>query len=148
MSKEEAKAIVRRFAEVIFDGKALDRADEVALPEYVDHGAMPGQAPGLEGAKRKWAMWAGGCPDLRVSTQELFSEGDLVALRWHADGTHSGPLLGLAASGKHFHFDGMSIFRVADGKVAEQWEAWDKLDLLQQLGGASSAAAPTLAPAH
>ena len=133
MSAAENKAIVRRFAEVIFDEKAFDRADDVALTDYFDHGAMPGQLPGLHGAKQKWAMWVAGCPDLRVSIHHLFAEGDLVAMRWQADGTHTGALLGLPPSGKHFHFAGMSIFRVADGKVAEQWEAWDKLDLLQQL---------------
>ena len=53
MSAAENKAIVRRFAVVIFDEKALDRADDVALTDYFDHGAMPGQLPGLQGAKQK-----------------------------------------------------------------------------------------------
>ena len=96
----ENKAIVRRFAEVIFDEKALDRADDVALTDYFDHGAMLGQLPGLQGAKQKWAMWATGCPDLRVSISDLFADGDLVAMRWQADGTHTGTLLGLPPSGK------------------------------------------------
>ena len=60
MSAAENKAIVRHFAEVIFDEKAFDRADDVALTDYFDHGAMPGQLPGLQGAKQKWAMWAAG----------------------------------------------------------------------------------------
>ena len=57
-----------------------------------------------------------------------------MAVRWTAEGTHRGTLLGIPPSGRRFHFSGMSIFRVAEGKVAEQWEEWNKLDLMQQLG--------------
>lgn len=141
MSSQTTKDAVRRFAQVIFDEKRFDRADEVALPGYVDHGAMPGQPPGLAGARQKWTMWGDACPDLRVSIEDLFAEGDQVAVRWRATGTHTGTLLGIPPSGKRFQFDGMSIFRIDDAKVAEQWEAWDRFDLLQQLGAVSSPAA-------
>jgi steroid delta-isomerase-like uncharacterized protein len=145
MSIELNKDAVRRFAEVIFDEKCFDRADEVALPDYIDHGAMPGQPPGLAGARQKWTMWGAACPDLHVSIEDLFAEGNQVAARWRAIGTHTGTLLGIPASGKRFQFDGMSVFRIASGKVAEQWEAWDRFDLLQQLGAVSS---PTATPAQ
>jgi steroid delta-isomerase-like uncharacterized protein len=134
MSTEATKAVVRRFAEEILDEKRLDRADEIMAQGYVDHGAMPGQAPGLEGFKRKGAMWVAAVPDLVVRTKDLFAEGDRVAVRWTAEGTHRGTLLGFPPSGRRFQFGGTSIFRVAGGKVAEQWEAWDRLSLLQQLG--------------
>jgi steroid delta-isomerase-like uncharacterized protein len=134
MSTEENKAIVHRFAEEILNQKRLDRADQIMAQDYVDHGAMPGQAPGVEGFKHKGAMWVAAVPDLRVRTEDLFAEGDRVAVRWTAEGTHRGTLLGIPPSGRRFHFAGMSIFRVAEGKVAEQWEEWDKLDLVQQLG--------------
>lgn len=145
MSTEDNKTIVLRFAREIWTDKQLSRADDFVAQDYIDHRAMPGQAPGLEGAKQKWAMWIAACPDLRVRTRDMFAEGERVAVRWTADGTHQGTLMGIPASGKHFEFDGISIFRVTDGKVAEQWEAWDRHDLLQQLGpvAASPAAAAT-----
>jgi steroid delta-isomerase-like uncharacterized protein len=133
MSTEENKAIVRRFAEEILNEKKLDQADEIMAQDYIDHGAMPGQAPGLEGFKGKGAMWVAAVPDLRVRTEDMFAEGDRVAVRWTAEGTHQGELLGVPATGKRFLFTGLSIFRVAEGKVAEQWEEWDKLDLMRQL---------------
>src|SRR5262249_3896709 len=68
MSTDENKAIVRRFAEEILNEKRFDRADEIMAADYVDGGAMPGQAPGLEGFKRKGAMWVAAVPDLRVWT--------------------------------------------------------------------------------
>jgi len=55
-----------------------------------------------------------------------------------AEGTQQGELLGIPPTGKHLRFGGMSIFRLAEGKIAEQWEEWDKLDLMRQLGAMPS----------
>jgi len=135
MSTEENKAIVRRFAEEILNDKKFDRADQILVQDYIDHAAIPGQGPGLEEAKRtKWAMWVAAVPELRVRTDDLFAEGDRVAVRWTAEGTHQGELMGVPPTGKQFQFTGLSIFRIDEGKIAEQWEGWDKLDLMRQLG--------------
>jgi hypothetical protein len=45
-----------------------------------------------------------------------------------------GELLGIPPTGKRIRWSGISICRVAEGKVAEQFERWDRLDLMQQLG--------------
>jgi predicted ester cyclase len=134
MSCEENKAIVRRWFEEVLNDKRLDRADDHVVQDYVDHGALPGQAPGLEGAKRKWAMYAAVFPDLRTWSEDMVAERDEVAVRWMAEGTQQGELLGIPPTGKRARFSGMSIFRLAEGKIAEQWEEWDKLDLMRQLG--------------
>jgi predicted ester cyclase len=126
MSTEDNKAVVRRFAREIWNEKRLERADEIMADDYIDHGAIPGQSPGLEGFKRKGGMWVAAVPDLRVHTEDLFAEEDRVAVRWTAQGAHQGELLGIQPTGKRFRFPGLSIFRVAGGKVAEQWEEWDK----------------------
>ncbi len=134
MSTEENKAIVRRWFEEVLNEKRLDRADDQVAQDYVDHGALPGQAPGLEGARRKWAMYAAAFPDLRTWSEDMVAEGDEVAVRWMAEGTQQGELLGIPPTGKRARFSGMSIFRLAEGKIAAQWEEWDKLDLMRQLG--------------
>lgn len=134
MSIEENKAIVRRFYDALLNEKSLDRLDEFVAQDYIDHAALPGQAPGLEGAKQRWAMWLTAVPDLRSTINDMFGEGDRVLARWTGEGTHQGRLLGIPPSGRHLRFGGMSIFRVAEGKVAEQWEELDKVNLMQQLG--------------
>jgi steroid delta-isomerase-like uncharacterized protein len=141
MSIADNTAVVRRFAEEILNGKRLDRAEALVAHDYVDHAAMPGQSAGLDGAKQKWGMWVTAGPDLRVTTDDIFGEGDRVAVRWTAEGVHQGTLMGIPPTGKRFRFEGISIFRIADGKIAEQWETWDKLNLLQQLGVLPTAAA-------
>jgi steroid delta-isomerase-like uncharacterized protein len=135
MSIEENKAVVRRFAEEILNEKKLDRADQIMAQDYIDHAAIPGQGPGLQEVKqKKWAMWVAAAPELRVRTDDMFAEGDRVAVRWTAEGTHQGQLMGVPPTGKQFRFTGLSIFRVTEGKIAEQWEGWDRLDLMRQLG--------------
>jgi predicted ester cyclase len=43
-------------------------------------------------------------------------------------------LLGVPATGKRFRISGIGIYRIAEGKVAENWEQTDLLGLMQQLG--------------
>jgi predicted ester cyclase len=100
----------------------VDRADELVSQDYVDHGAIPGQAPGLEGAKRKWAEYIAAVPDLRTWSEDMVADGDEVAVRWVAEGTQKGELLGIPPGGKQFRFTVLSICRMAEGKMAEQME--------------------------
>jgi steroid delta-isomerase-like uncharacterized protein len=134
MSAEANKEVLRTYVETIFNQQQVDRAEELVAPDYVDHAALPGQAPGLAGAKRKWAMYLAGIPDLRVTIEELVAEGDKVAVRRSYAGTHRGELLGIPPTGKQVRISGISIFRLAEGKIAEHWEQLDRLALMQQLG--------------
>ena len=64
----------------------------------------------------------------------MVAEGDRVVVRWTAEGTHQGELLGIPPTGKRLRFSGISIYRLAEGKVAEVWEEFDRLGLMQHLG--------------
>ena len=134
MSVEDNKAIIRAYVEMVWHRKQLDRAEEVVASDFIDHAPLPGQAPGLEGAKRKWAMYLTAIPDLRVTIEDLVADGDKVAVRRSYEGTHQGELLGIPATGKQLQVGSISIFRLVDGKIAENWEQLDRLALLQQLG--------------
>jgi steroid delta-isomerase-like uncharacterized protein len=135
MSSEENKAIVRRFFEEVLNEKRLDRADELVAPDYLDHDAVPGQGPGLEGARQqRWAMYFAAIPDLHSTIDDLVAEGDKVVVRYTGEGTQQGELLGIPPTGKRFRFSGICIIRLAEGKIAENWEQDDLLGLMQQLG--------------
>jgi len=77
----------------------LDQMDEFFAPDYLDHAALPGQAPGLEGAKQKWAMYLVALPDMRATIEEMVAEEDEVGLRWTVEGTHRRELLGIRPTG-------------------------------------------------
>ena len=83
MSTEENKAIIRRWFEKVINEHKVDRADELVAPDYVDHGALPGQAPGLEGAKRMTRNIEGirgsATPSARVNVGKPIQESSLPA---------------------------------------------------------------------
>lgn len=135
MSSEEHKALVQHLFEEVFNQKRLERAGELVALDYLDHGAVPGQGPGLEGAKQqRWAMYFASVPDLHATIDDLVAEGDKLAVRYTVEGTQQGALPGVPATGKRFRINGISIYRLAEGKIAEQWEQMDMLGLMQQLG--------------
>jgi predicted ester cyclase len=72
--------------------------------------------------------------------QHMISTGDYVIARWIGSGTHCGELMGIDPTGKPISVDAISIFRIADDKIAEEWTVWDALGLLQQVGAVPAAA--------
>jgi len=83
-------------------------------------------------------------PDLRWRIDLLVAERDLVAARWTASGTHTGPWAGVSPTGRPAEFSGVNIFRFgATGKVVEIWNHRDDLGLSEQLGAAVFAGAPS-----
>ena len=134
MSLDDNKAIIRAYVETVWNQQQLDRADEFMAPDFLDHASLPGQAPGLAGATKKWAMYQAGLPDLHVTINDLVAEGDKVGVRRTYQGTHKGELLGVPPTGNHLQFAGISIFRLTRGKIAESWEQVNLLAMMQQIG--------------
>jgi steroid delta-isomerase-like uncharacterized protein len=64
----------------------------------------------------------------------MIGEGDLVVVRETLSGTQESEYMGMPASGKSFSTNGVFVFRVADGKIAEFWGLADGLSMMQQLG--------------
>ena len=139
MSAEENKTVVRRVIEEMFNKGNLDAADELVAPDFVDHDpAMPEEVRGPEGFKEFTAAYRAAFPDLHVEIEEQIAEGDLVATRWTAIGTHDGDLMGIAPTGNRVTQPGMDISRVSDGKVAETWEGYNSMVMMQQIGAIAS----------
>ena len=72
--------------------------------------------------------------DLSVAVEDLIAEGDKVVTRFTARGTHKGDLMGIAPTGKQGTVTGISISRIVNGKVVEDWTEEDMLGMMQQLG--------------
>ncbi len=69
-----------------------------------------------------------------MTVEQQFAEGDLVATRWTARGTHEGELIGIQPTGKQVTVSGMTTFRLSGGKIVEEFTQWDNPGMLQQLG--------------
>ena len=136
MSTEENKALVRRYCEEWNKGKEAGMAfmEERYAPDYVIHGAPPGIFPGLAGLRQLITAFWTAFPDEHAVVEDLIAEGDKVVHRstWRA--THQGEFMGVPATGKVVTLTGISISRLASGKVVEDWDSFDALGLMQQLG--------------
>ena len=132
---DENKALVARFYAEVWDRGNVLVAYEVFADDYVRHDLRPSQAiPGPEGQSKIAQDFRRAFPDLRFDVDLLLGEGDLVAARWTATGTHTGSWGALAPTGKRASFSGVNVFRFANGKVVEIWNHRDDLGLMTQLG--------------
>jgi steroid delta-isomerase-like uncharacterized protein len=66
--------------------------------------------------------------------EDVFGVDDKVVARWSATMTHNGDGLGVPPTGKSVKITGISIVRIANGKVVEGWDNWDRLAMLEQIG--------------
>ena len=128
----ENKAVVRRVLEAFNQGK-LDEGAAYVAPDFVWHG--PGfDVRGPEGWKQMAGMYKSAFPDAVCTVDDQIAEGDKVVGRWTARGIHTGPLRSFPPTGRRVTLTGIDIFRIEDGKIAEEWSNADGLGLLQQLG--------------
>jgi steroid delta-isomerase-like uncharacterized protein len=131
---EENKAIVRRLMEEVWTKGNLSLVDQLISANYTHHDtSTPDFGPGPEGEKKRVTLYRSAFPDLQFTVEDVIAEGDTVSIRWSSQGTHKGPLSGIAPSGKKASISGMTLARLADGKVVESWVNWDAMGLLQQL---------------
>ena len=131
---EESKAVVRRFIELLNERRLGDLA-EVCDESFVLRGsAGVADVHGLEALKRTVQTFFVAFPDFEETIEELIAEGDLVAARLTARGTHEGHFAGLSPTGRRVSYRGINMYRLREGKLVEEWFQEDLLGLLQQLG--------------
>ena len=136
MSTEENRAVAHRELEELYNqGGNLDAAEEIYTPDFVGHEPAAGDIRGVEGAKQYAATMRLAFPDLSCIVEDQLAEGDKVVTRWSAHGTHQGETEDLGpATGNRMQITGISVEKFADGKVAESWDSFDALGMMQQLG--------------
>ena len=133
MTKEN-KILVQRFVEEAFNRDNLDVADEIYAPAFVSHESAapverdPDYVRGFVGGYRE------AFPDGHTTVEAVISEGDRVAYRWSFRGTHEGELMGIPPSGERVTITGITVDRFSSGKIEEEWNFFDQLGLLRQLG--------------
>ena len=112
----------------------MDRFDDYVDPGFVDHNALPGQRPGIEGLKDAYRMFSSAFSDMWYTFEDLIAERDKVVGRGVIEGRHTGVFMGVQPTNKVIHWTGTRIFRVVDGKITDGWIDLDMLGMLTQLG--------------
>jgi steroid delta-isomerase-like uncharacterized protein len=134
LTVEQHKAHIRRyFAEIVSKGN-LEAIPDFVAPNIVFRGPYtPEPIQGITGFKELIAMLHAAFADLKITEEDMIVEGDTVATRWMASGTHRGDFMGTGPSGKPFQFTGTAFYRIADGKIVEAWSANNSLEIVREL---------------
>jgi steroid delta-isomerase-like uncharacterized protein len=128
---EQNKAVVRECYAAAASGDAA-RLDEILEPGFVIH--APEDHSGVDGLLAMVEPVKAGLPDLKVTIDAQFADGDYVTTRFTARGTHDANLFGVPATGRGVELSGITVSRCVDGRIAEEWELVDALGCLQQIG--------------
>lgn len=135
MSAEENGALVRRFVEEIFNRGDLNVVAELVAPDYLHHDPTTREfGSGIEGFRQLIRFYRSAFPDLSITLDDQIASGDKVVDRWTGRGTHQGKFMDMAPTGKQVTASGISIHRISGGRIAETWNNYDALGMLQQLG--------------
>jgi predicted ester cyclase len=137
-SLDHNRLIVSRYVYATNIGD-LDKFDEYVDPGFVDHNALPGQKPGVEGLKDAYRMFSSAFSDMWYTFEDLVAEGDKVVGRGVIEGKHTGAFMGIPATNKVIRWTGTRIFQVVNGKVTDGWIDLDMFGMMMQLGAIPSA---------
>ena len=134
MSEENKRLISRIYDEAISSGN-YDVIDEVIAPNYVSHG-LPMSVNGPQEFRQSIEIFRSAFPDLYMLVEEQIADGDQVGNQGYITGTHRGEFLGVPASGQQIKVNVISIWRLENSKVVENWVRIDFMGLMQQIGAA------------
>jgi steroid delta-isomerase-like uncharacterized protein len=135
-------ALMKRWFEEVWIQRRKATITELFAPNGISHGVdetgadIIGSAVFLEFYDR----FLGAFPDMKLKIEDAFGQDDKVLIRWSAVMHHTGDQLGIPASNKRVAIGGTTLARIANGKIVEAWDHWDKLAMLQQIGAIPTAA--------
>ena len=133
MSQQENIAAQQKFGEAVNSGN-LSMLRDIVAPDAVDHDPAPNQGMGPEGFISYFTELRTAFPDLKIAVDHMVADDDNVAFAYTVTGTHDGPLMGFAPTGRKISARGMQITRFENGKQVERWGSSDQLGIMQQIG--------------
>ena len=137
MSIEETKDLIVRYYEECnaIKGNPTKFADMIVAffaPNFIGH--SPAGDTNFEQHKQHRAALYTAFPDLKWTIEDMIAEGDKVVVRFRASGTQKGAFQGIPPTGRQIIMTGAAIYRIAGGKIAEDWAFMDALSIMRQLG--------------
>jgi predicted ester cyclase len=124
--------VQRLYEEVVNEGK-LDRIPELLAPAFRTH-TPQGDLKSAEGFRSYVEAWRAAFPDVHCELIDIIQDGERIAWRVRATGTHTSDAFGMAATGRSIDFESMHHGRVRDGKLVEHWMVMDLGSVFDQLG--------------
>jgi steroid delta-isomerase-like uncharacterized protein len=137
LTPEANNAIAVRFFDGAWNRGDFGLLDALVAPDVRDHSTVAGKPTAKQGHAsfvHIIGMFRQALPDLHLSIEDEVYAGDRVVHRWVIEGTDTGGVMGMPASGKRVRLSGITTVRMAGGRIVERWSNVDELGLLQQLG--------------
>jgi predicted ester cyclase len=117
---EKNKKVVLEYHKVWNEGK-IDNLNDILTPDFVCHYLTDGEWKGIEGAKTEIDNWRTIFPDWHEEIVDIVQEKDKVVTRYKASATHTRTYEGIDSTGAKIEIYEVSIYRMSNGKIAEQW---------------------------
>ena len=132
------KEALLRFQEEVFNHNdwSIENLSKHLTSDFVDHAAMPGDLPGLEGVQSRFSAWQAAFEDAAEEDVKMIGEGDFVAVLYNLHARHTGEYLGIAPTNRQLTIPGIEMLRFRDGKISEHWGIYDFLTTAEQIGAA------------
>ena len=133
--KENKKALLR-FQKGVFNAHdwSIENLSKYLTEDFVDHAAMVGDPPGLEGVKMRFTAWNSAFDDADEDNIEMVGQGDILAVLYDLHAKHTGPFLGIEPTNREVVIPGIEFVRIRDGKIAEHWGIYDFLATAEEIG--------------
>jgi steroid delta-isomerase-like uncharacterized protein len=132
--EEKNKALASRWCDEVWNKGNTDVLDELLSVDFVFDYAAPGVSSDIEGYKQMINIPGSPFTEISTTNEDMVAQGNLVAVRWTWEGTHSGDYMGMAPTDKEVTLTGMSILKIADGKIVQEWGQMDQMGMMLQLG--------------
>ena len=134
---DQERDLGRRWFEEVWNKERREAIAEMLTADAVVHdGGIDSTGP--EGFYPFYDRIRNAFSDLRIHVQDSLAEGDKVCVRWVCTAKHTGDSLGMPPSGVEIHVTGISILRIANGRLVEGWQNWDMLGLMEQIRSGGS----------
>ena len=133
LKSEKNKAIFSRLAEQ-FNKKDIKGFESCYSPIVVYHGTGELANVGRQEFVQFMSAFFAAFPDSKVTVDDLMAEGDRVSYRMTIRGTHTGELMAIPVTNKTITVRAIGIARVSGDQIVEEWENFDELGMMQQLG--------------
>jgi steroid delta-isomerase-like uncharacterized protein len=134
MSTEQNKTIVRRVFEELINQENKAVIDQVFDADVTIHDPFSGTTQGMDAFRQLLGLFDAAFPGHRVTIDGMVAEGDYVSVLHTHTATHTGPFMGMPATGKTAVVNGIELFRLQGGRIVEFWRKDDDVSLLMQLG--------------
>jgi predicted ester cyclase len=134
VSLEKNKLLIRQYVEKIVNTGNIDDIDEYISPEYYEGNKPAGKVVGIEGAKQHIFGVRQTYPDLHLTVEQQIAEGEWVATRITARGTHHGRWLGIKPTERKVEISGVNIDKVINNRIVEHGGAANLLEVFLEIG--------------